>query len=229
MSPATQAKLLRVLQDQEFHRLGATRALRTDARIVAATNRDLEAAIRAGRFREDLYFRLDVIGIRLPPLRERPDDVIVLARHFLAERARALGRPLADFDAAALEALRAHSWPGNVRELRNVVERAALMADGPRIQRVDLGPGGRARPAAAELALEGLSLDEAERLLVLSALRRAGFVQKRAAQLLGVSRRKLNYIVARLGVTHPTWRRHRGAPAALRPTSGGAGPGRADP
>ena len=202
-----------MLQDQEFHRLGGTRALRTDARIVAATNRDLEAAIREGRFREDLYFRLAVIGIRLPPLRERDDDVIVLARHFLAELARTLGRPLEGFEAAALAQLRAHPWPGNVRELRNVVERAALMADGPRLGRVDLGPVGRERPAV-ERALEGLSLREAERLLVLSALRRAGFVQKRAAQLLGVSRRKLNYIVARLGVTHPSWRRHRGAPPA---------------
>jgi transcriptional regulator with GAF, ATPase, and Fis domain len=217
MSPATQAKLLRVLQDQEFHRLGGTRALRTNARIVAATNRDLEAAIREGRFREDLYFRLDVIGIRLPPLRERPEDVAGLARHFLAELARALERPLEGFEAGALERLRAHPWPGNVRELRNVVERAALMADGPRIERVDLAPAARGARPAAELALEGLTLREAERLLVESALRRSGFVQKRAAQLLGVSRRKLNYIVARLGVTHPSWRRHRGRPPDGRP------------
>jgi DNA-binding NtrC family response regulator len=217
MSPATQAKLLRVLQDQEFHRLGGTRALRTNARIVAATNRDLEAAIREGRFREDLYFRLDVIGIRLPPLRERPEDVAGLARHFLAELARALERPLEGFEAGALERLRAHPWPGNVRELRNVVERAALLADGPRIDRVDLAPAARGARPAAELALDGLTLREAERLLVESALRRAGFVQKRAAQLLGVSRRKLNYIVARLGVTHPTWRRHRGRPPGERP------------
>ncbi len=207
MSPATQAKLLRVLQDQEFHRLGGARALRTDARILAATNRDLEAAMREGRFREDLYFRLNVIGIQLPPLRERPEDVVVLARHFLTGFARALGRPLEGFDAAALERLRAHPWPGNVRELRNVVERAALMADGPRIAQLDLD-----HRKAAGLALEGLTLREAERLLVVSALRRTGFVQKRAAELLGVSRRKLNYIVARLGLTHPSWRRHRGAP-----------------
>jgi two-component system response regulator HydG len=212
MSPATQAKLLRALQDQEFHRLGGTHRLRTDARIVAATNRDLEAAVRDGRFREDLYYRLAVIGIRLPPLRERPGDVEELAHHFLAELGRALGRPLEGFDAAALDALRAHAWPGNVRELRNVVERAALLADGPRIVRVELGAAGRGGPGAAELALEGLTLREAERLLVVSALRRTGFVQKDAARLLGVSRRKLNYVVARLGVTHPRWRRHRGAP-----------------
>jgi two-component system response regulator HydG len=228
MSTATQAKLLRALQDQEFHRLGGTHALRTDARIVAATNRDLEAAIRAGRFREDLYFRLDVIGIRLPPLRERPGDVEALARHFLGELARTLGRPLEGFDDATLAALRVHPWPGNVRELRNVVERAALMADGPRIARVELGPAGRGGRGAAELALEGLTLGEAERLLVVSALRRAGFVQKRAAKLLGVSRRKLNYIVARLGVTHPSWRRHRGAPPAAGCAAEGARPGPAD-
>ena len=224
MSPTTQAKLLRVLQDQEFHRLGGTRRLRTDARIVAATNRDLEASLRAGRFREDLYYRLAVIGIRLPPLRERPGDVEALAHHFLAELARTLGRSLEGFEPAALAALRAHPWPGNVRELRNVVERAALMADGPRIARVELGAAGRGGPGAAELALEGLTLREAERLLVVAALRRAGFVQKEAARLLGVSRRKLNYVVARLGVTHPSWRRHRGAPPAEDRAAGGARP-----
>ncbi len=228
MSPATQAKLLRALQDQEFHRLGGTQPLRTDARIVAATNRDLQAAIREGRFREDLYFRLDVIGIRLPPLRERPGDVETLARHFLGELACTLGRPLEGFDPATLAALRAHPWPGNVRELRNVVERAALMADGPRIARVELGSAGRDGRGAAELALEGLTLDEAERLLVVSALRRAGFVQKDAARLLGVSRRKLNYVVARLGLTHPSWRRHRGAPPAEGRAAEGARPDRAD-
>jgi two-component system response regulator HydG len=213
MTPTTQAKLLRVLQDQEFHRLGGTRPLRTDARIVTATNQDLEAALRAGRFREDLYFRLNVIAIHLPPLRERPEDVVALAEHFRAELATAFGRPLEGFDAEALAALRRHAWPGNVRELRNVVERAVLMADRPRITARDLGlasdPGAAEQGLVNALPAEGLRLREVERALVMAALQRSGFVQKQAAALLGVSRRKLNYMVGRMGITHPSWRRNR--------------------
>jgi two-component system response regulator HydG len=219
MSPATQAKLLRVLQDQQFHRLGGTKVLRTDVRIVAATNQDLEKAIRAGRFREDLYFRLNVIGIRLAPLRERSEDLDALARHFLAEFSRELGRHRTGFSGEALARIRAHSWPGNVRELRNVIERAVLMSDGERIQADDIGlpqAGGDGvggwRP---ELPREGVALDQIERAVVLEALRRTRFVQKEAAQLLRVSRRKLNYMIRRMGITHPTWRRNRGVEAAM--------------
>jgi len=221
MSPATQAKLLRVLQDQEFQRLGGTRAIRTDVRIVAATNQDLEAAIQAGRFREDLYFRLNVISIHLPPLRERPEDVVALAHHFLEEFGRDLGRPRTGFTGAALERIRAHPWPGNVRELRNAVERAVLMADGARIDASDIGLSDTA-PLAARAGAQGelggllagvdLSLEAMERALVQEALRRSRWVQKDAAKLLGVTRRKLNYMIARMGLTHPTWRRHRGTP-----------------
>ena len=213
LSPTTQAKLLRVLQDQEFNRLGGTKVLKTDVRILAATNRDLEDAIRTGDFREDLYFRLNVIGISLPPLRNRPQDVEELARHLLRDLARELGRPVAGFGPAAIEAIRAHSWPGNVRELRNVIERAILMADGPRIEAVDVGlPGSQGRQIGdwrPSLPPGGLSLSEVERAVVLEALERAGFVQKEAARLLGVSRRKLNYMISRMGVTHPSWRRNR--------------------
>ena len=212
MAPATQAKLLRVLQDREFMRLGGTRPLRADVRIVAATNQDLESEIRAGRFREDLFFRLNVIRIHMPPLRERPDDVELVARHLVAQFARELGRPLRGLSPAALERLRAHSWPGNVRELRNVLERAVLLADGERIDAEDIdlpelpAPGGGLR---FEIPAGGLSLATVERELVLAALRKANFVQKEAAALLGVSRRKLNYMVQRMGITHPSWRRNR--------------------
>jgi transcriptional regulator with GAF, ATPase, and Fis domain len=213
MSPAIQAKLLRVLQDQEFHRLGGTKVLRTDVRILAATNRDLEEAIREGVFREDLYFRLAVIGIELPPLRRRPDDVEALARHFLAEFSRELGRPREGFSPGAIGVLRRHAWPGNVRELRNVMERAVLMSEGPRIEVRDValagspaGDPGAWRPG---LPAGGLALAEVERAVVLEALERSGFVQKDAARLLGVSRRKLNYMIQRMGLTHPSWRRNR--------------------
>ncbi len=217
MSPATQAKLLRVLQDQEFQRLGGTRTLRTDARIVAATNQDLEEKLRDGRFRDDLFFRLNVIRIELPPLRERPEDLIALAHHFLRRFADGLGRPLRGFSEPALERIRAHPWRGNVRELQNAIERAVLMAEGPRIACRDLSLFGDRVPSDAdgwrpELPPEGVSLREVERQLVLEALRRTGYVQKDAAVLLGISRRKLNYMVQRMGITHASWRRNRARP-----------------
>jgi DNA-binding NtrC family response regulator len=213
MAPSTQAKLLRVLQDKEFTRVGGAKPIKADVRIVAATHRALEREIQAGRFREDLFFRLNVIRIEMPALRERPEDVEELARHFSAAFARELGRPERPFAAAALARLRAHTWPGNVRELRNVIERAVLLADGERIEARDV----EVSEAAASLAApapsgNGLSMREAERELVLSALRRAGFVQKDAAELLGVSRRKLNYLVQRMGIRHPSWRRNRPVP-----------------
>ncbi len=214
LSLATQAKLLRVLQDQEFQRLGGTRTLRTDARVVAATNKELLAAISAGEFREDLYFRLNVITIELPALRDRGDDLEPLAQHFLAEFAVELGRPRSGFSAAALARIRAHAWPGNVRELRNVIERAVLMGDGPGIELGDLsiatgvGAAGRGgwRP---QLPASGLGLGDIELAVVLEALERCGWVQKEAAAWLHVSRRKLNYMIQQMGITHATWRRNR--------------------
>jgi DNA-binding NtrC family response regulator len=212
MSPATQAKLLRVIQDQEFHRLGGTKPLRTDVRIVAATNRDLPTAIAAGGFREDLYFRLNVIGIALPALRERPEDLIALSQHFLQEVGRELGRSREAFSPEATSFIRGHTWPGNVRELRNVIERAVLLSAGPRVEVEDLvltGQGGAPgwRPG---LPAGGLAWEEIERAVVCEALERTDWVQKDAAGLLGMSRRRLNYIVRRLGITHASWRRNRG-------------------
>jgi DNA-binding NtrC family response regulator len=214
-SPATQAKLLRVLQQQEFHRLGGTRILRTDARIVSATNQNLESRIAEGAFREDLFFRLNVIRIHLPPLRERPDDLIALAHHFLQRFASDLDRPLRGFDETALDRIRTHRWPGNVRELRNTLERAVLMAEGPRLRAEDFslfeaGSAAGSRGWRPELPADGVSLSEVERELVLEALRRTGYVQKGAADLLGISRRKLNYMIQRMGITHSAWRRNRG-------------------
>lgn len=213
-SPATQAKLLRVLQEQEFHRLGGAKILRTDARIVTATNQDLENRVADGSFREDLYFRLNVIRIHLPPLRERPEDLVALAHDFLRRFSHDSGRSIRGFDDAALTRLRMHHWPGNVRELHNTIERAVLMADGPKIRAEDLslfavGAGVRSREWRPELPAEGVSLREVERELVLEALSRTGYVQKSAAELLGVSRRKLNYMIQRMGITHSAWRRNR--------------------
>jgi DNA-binding NtrC family response regulator len=214
MSPATQAKLLRVLQDQEFHRLGGTRILRTDARIVAATNRDLAERVRGGSFREDLLFRLDVIRIELPPLRQRAEDVVALAHRFLREFSAQSPRPARGFSEGALRRLQGHTWPGNVRELRNAIERAVLMAEGVRIRAEDLALCGEGlHPASNASALRAseapVELHEMERRFVVEALERVGWVQKDAARLLGVSRRKLNYMIQRMGITHPSWRRNR--------------------
>jgi two-component system response regulator HydG len=215
MSLTTQAKLLRVLQDGEFVRLGATEALHSDVRIVAATNHDLELAVRAGAFREDLFFRLNVIRVHLPALRERGDDAVALAVHFLAEFGAGLARPGATFAPEALSLVRAHPWPGNVRELRNVVERAVLLSDGETVDADDLGLEGSGelevdgwRP---QLPPSGLALADVERAVVLEALRRTRFVQKEAAALLQISRRKLNYMIGQMGITHSSWRRNSGS------------------
>jgi DNA-binding NtrC family response regulator len=217
ITPATQAKLLRVLQDQEFHRLGGTRALRTDARIVAATNQDLKEARRLGRFREDLYFRLDVIGIHLLPLRERREDLVAITEALLVEFAAEFERPHKPLSRAAHERVLAYGWPGNVRELRNAIERAVLTSSTECIEPADLALvewGGQAGAWRPELPPEGVSLSRVERELVIAALERTGYVQKDAAALLHVSRRKLNYMIRRMGLTHPTWRRNRQPDAA---------------
>ena len=213
-SPGIQAKLLRVLQDQQFHRLGGSALLRTDARILSATNQDLESRIAAGTFREDLFFRLNVIRIHLPPLRERHEDLIDLAHHFLSGFAKELDRPIRGFSEAALSRLRAHHWPGNVRELHNALERAVLMSDGPRIEAGDLSIlnsrlGEAQRGWRPQMPPEGVSLRDVEQELVIEALERTGYVQKDAAALLRVSRRKLNYMIQRMGITHQSWRRNR--------------------
>jgi DNA-binding NtrC family response regulator len=214
MTLATQAKLLRVLQDQEFYRLGGTRALRTDARIVAATNHDLAEAKERGAFREDLYFRLDVIGIHLKPLRERPEDLRVLCERFLNECAEELDRPVLSLSEAAWSRLLAYRWPGNIRELSNAIERAVLTCGGEQIEASDLDLSEAAGAVGApgwrpEIPDAGISLRDVERELVVAALERTGFVQKDAAVLLDVSRRKLNYMIQRMGITHPSWRRNR--------------------
>jgi two-component system response regulator HydG len=225
-SRATQAKLLRVLQEQQFHRLGGSKLLRTDTRIISATNHDLDARIAEGLFREDLYFRLNVIRIHLPPLRERPDDLIDLANHFLREVSAEMRHPIRGFTEAALAKIRSHDWPGNVRELHNTLERAVLMAEGPRIDAEDLLIlGGRSAEGSRswryELPAEGISLRDVERELVIEALERTGYVQKDAAKLIGVSRRKLNYMIQKMGITHPAWRRNRDSASAAEQTPKG--------
>ncbi len=199
MSPLVQAKLLRVLQEREFQRLGGTRVLRADVRLIAATNRDLRVAIGRGQFRDDLYYRLNVFEIHIPPLRERREDVLPLADAFLEELAQTLGRRVAGISRDAREWLLAYPWPGNVRELRNAIERAILLCDGGLITRAHLSlPAARPEPAAggvldaaAPLPVGGVDLEEVERSLVERALREARGNKSRAARLLGLTRAQL--------------------------------------
>ena len=209
-SPSVQAKLLRVLQEREFQRLGGTRTLRAEIRVVAATNRDLRAAIERGAFREDLFYRLAVFEIRIPPLRERPDDVLPLAGAFLEEIGAELGRPAAGISRDAREALVRYRWPGNVRELRNVLERASILCDGGLVTHEHLSLGapipsplpartapGREPPAPPPS--EG-SLADLERTAIEKALQAARFNKSRAARSLGLTRGQLYGKLRRLGL-----------------------------
>ena len=188
IEPGLQAKLLRVLQERSFERVGSARTIEVDIRLIAATNRDIEQAMRAGDFREDLYYRLAVFPIRLPPLRERPGDVLPLAEHLLAEVGRGLGRPGLRLDEQARRALIAHSWPGNVRELANVLERAAILTAGAEIGSAELGLG-PAGPGAGPAP--GGTLKDIEREAIRQALAREGGHRKRAAARLGIGLRTL--------------------------------------
>ena len=185
--PAQQGKLLRVLETGEFERVGSSRTVRADVRILSATNADLHAAVATGRFRQDLLFRLNTIEIRVPALRDRREDIPLLARQFLEGHARRYGKSVAGFESQALELLLSHGWPGNVRELDHAVERAVLMTSGERIRAADLG----LRRGGEAPRLEELSLEEVESLLVRKAMDRFGGNVSQAARALGLSRSAL--------------------------------------
>ena len=185
-----QAKLLRVLETGEFERLGSSKTRTADVRIVSATNADLREEVAAGRFRQDLLFRLNTVEIRIPPLRERRDDILPLALQFLEQHAQRYRKPFRGFEEAATLALLAHPWPGNVRELDHAVERGVLMGRGDGVRAQDLGLQTAAPAAAAPPRLEDMTLEEVERVLIQKALARGGNVSQ-AAQTLGLSRSAL--------------------------------------
>jgi len=182
-----QQKLLRVLETGEFERLGSSRTRRADVRLISATNADLHAEVTAGRFRQDLLFRLNTIEVHLPPLRERREDIARLAAHFLGVHAQRYRKPISAFEPAALTLLHEHAWPGNVRELDHAVERAVLMAQGAAIQSADLG---LRRGAPTEDRLDEMSLEDIESLFIRKAMSRYGNVSH-AAKALGLSRSAL--------------------------------------
>jgi DNA-binding NtrC family response regulator len=196
--PSQQGKLLRVLETGEFERLGSSRTRRVDVRILSATNADLPAEVAAGRFRQDLLFRLNTIEIRIPPLRDRREDIPLLAQQFLRTHARRYRKDVSGFEPAALQALLAHSWPGNVRELDHAVERAALMTRGARVQPGDLGL--RMGRDGGPPPLEDMSLEQVEGLLVRKALERYAGNVSQAARALGLSRSALYRRLEKLGL-----------------------------
>ena len=192
-----QAKLLRVLETGEFERVGSSRTRRANVRIISATNADLSADVAAGRFRQDLLFRLNTIEIPLPPLRDRREDIPLLARHFLAQHAQRYRKPITGFDATAMQLLLDHAWPGNVRELDHAVERAVLMAQSEQVQGRDLGLR-TAKDAAARI--EDMSLEDVEGFLIKKALARYDGNVSQAAKALGLSRSALYRRLQRFGL-----------------------------
>jgi DNA-binding NtrC family response regulator len=202
LKPNAQVNLLHILEEKKFRRVGGITDVDVDVRIVAATNRDLKRLVEDGSFREDLYYRLNVIPIHLPPLRERKGDEILLARHFLRELSASFGKPIERFSPETEKMISEYHWPGNVRELRNVIERAVLLCESEVIDKKDfpleVGPrarkiGGNGHDGDFRLPPEGISIDEVEKQLIIQALERTSWNQTRAAEALGIGRDALRY------------------------------------
>jgi transcriptional regulator with GAF, ATPase, and Fis domain len=216
MSLSTQVKVLRVLQEREFERLGGSRTIKVDVRLIAATNLQLEEAIARGDFREDLYYRLNVVTVKVPPLRERKEDILPLAKHFIDEAAREMKKDLRGIDPGAVRVLQRHTWPGNIRELKNAMERAVLLCEHPYIRQEDLhlvSDGAGSDELAGQINLRlppnGILLDDLEKLAILEALRINNWVQKDAAKFLGISSRVMNYKVAKYEIKNPRWSKNK--------------------
>jgi Nif-specific regulatory protein len=214
MSPSTQAKILRVLQEHEFERLGGTRTVRVDVRLIAATNRDLAGMVQAGQFREDLYYRLNVVSIEMPPLRERKDDIVPLANAFIRRFAGELKKKIDGLEAEAQKLLMRYNWPGNIRELENAIERAMLLTESRAITTDDLrlgetpaSGGGRDHATVVKIPPTGIPLEDIERHALIEALKMSNWVQKDAAELLAISPRVMNYKIKTLGIEFPRGRR----------------------
>ena len=199
MSPAVQSKLLRVLQEREFEPLGAERTQRVDVRVIAATNRDLKQMVSDGKFQEDLYYRLNVIPIEIPPLRQRREDVPVLVEHFVEKHRQRTGKRIDRVDEGVTAALERYDWPGNVRELENTIERAVVLTTGPVINAAAISLVGATSSSSSGLPSMRLhqNLEWVERETIRRALEQAGGVKKDAAELMGISQRALSYYLAK--------------------------------
>jgi two-component system response regulator HydG len=200
ISPAIQVKLLRFLQERMFERVGGNETLKVDVRIIAATNRDLQAEVAAGKFREDLFYRLNVVNIEMPPLRARPSDLLPLAAHFLERFAKDNGKRIEGFADDAIERIGAYRWPGNVRELENVIERAVVLCDGSKLSAKQL-PTGVGPSSRAGVRIPGSTMDEIERHAIVSTLEACGGRTAQAAQMLDISIRKIQYKIHEYGIS----------------------------
>ena len=213
MSANTQSKILRVLQEHEFERLGGTRTLRVDVRVITATNRNLPSMVAAGQFREDLFYRLNVVSIDMPPLRDRKDDIPALAMFFIRRFAGELKKKIDGLDGDAQKLLMRYNWPGNIRELENAIERAVLLTESSQISISDLRLGELTTTPAGEASSvvrippTGIPLEEVERQALIEALKMSNWVQKDAAELLAISPRVMNYKIKTLGIQYPRGRR----------------------
>ena len=204
MTPALQSKLLRFLEEKSFKRVGGLNDIRVNVRVIAATNRNLEQSVKEGKFREDLYYRLQVMPIVLPPLRERTGDIPLLARYYIDTFNREFRKKIKGVTAEAIALLEKYHWPGNVREMRNVVERAMLLARGDKLEAADFNLiGGTSAPALFELPAQGVNLEEVEKQLLLQALSRADGNQTHAGQLLGLNRDQVRYRIEKFGLQKP--------------------------
>jgi DNA-binding NtrC family response regulator len=200
---STQAKLLRVLQEREFERLGGMRTIKVDVRMIAATNRDLRAALEQGTFREDLYYRLNVVPIDVPPLREHKEDIPGLVEYLLAQYSKDSGKQIRGVTPPAMQTLTGFHWPGNVRELQNIIERAVTFAKGDRIEAGDIqldSVPSKGTSGAQEFLSPGMTLDDLENEMIREALRRANGNKSQAARLLGLTRNALRYRLSKIGI-----------------------------
>jgi two-component system, NtrC family, response regulator AtoC len=205
MTPGLQAKLLRFLEERTFKRVGGLNDIRVDVRVVAATNRDLEDEVKAGKFREDLFYRLQVMPVRLPPLRERVGDIRLLGAHYIDRYNREFRKHVRGLQPAAQSLLDQYRWPGNVRELRNAIERAMLLADNGLLGAEDFATLSRTTTTMAfRLPPEGVDLETVERQLLVQALHRAGGNQTQAGHLLGINRDQVRYRIEKFGLTKPS-------------------------
>jgi transcriptional regulator with GAF, ATPase, and Fis domain len=207
-----QAKLLRVLEEKAYERLGGNKTIQADTRIIAATNRDIEAQVRDGKFREDLYYRTNVLRIHMPPLRERIECIEPLAYYLLGRLSRAEKKQVDTLSPEVLVLFKTYPWPGNIRELSNTIERAIFLTDGPTIEAVHISllkinelPGQAATPRAKQLRLS----DQEEKELIFRALEKNLWIQKEAAKELGLTPRALNYRIKKHGITHSRWRKNK--------------------
>ena len=213
MSLYTQAKVLRVLQEREFERVGGNQTVKVDVRIISATNKDLLSMVEEGMFREDLYYRLNVVSIQLPALRDRGEDIELLSNFFIRKYSLEMNKKVPGIHRDALKILTDYYWPGNIRELENTIERTVVMSEGPMISHKDVAANlqKRSRPHSMMEIERGVELDLAvqEKQVILEALEKTGWVQKEAAVILNISNRVLNYKIKKFGIRHSGWRQNK--------------------